>query len=628
MEFVHCEVVGNYLLGNRHVCRKEYPEGHVVRDQTDRGGGFHFDNESSPVLVDCTIAENVTNGGGGIYCDNGSNPVFYGCTISENYAGDGGGLLCYVSEPEFYTCTISANTATASGGGGRFLGFYGIAYSAVFDSCTIMDNIANRGGGVYCDGCEPVFSGCEIIRNSANIVGGGLVFSGNSGEYSYPMLNSCTVAGNSAEDGGGIYCYNDQRPQLYDCTLSGNLASAYGGGLYCRVTSYPTLSGCAVLENYAEVGGGMYCEDESDAILLSCLVFGNVASIGGGVYSTTSIFTCSDSQFWCNEATHGGAVFCFDSEASIVSTDFCSNRGLIGGAMNLCDVTGFVEYCSFSFNAADSLGDAMFTENVNMPIMECNYFVNGWGIHNNSPTAVPHALFNWWGAYSGPWHQSYNPSGDGDSLSVYAWDFIPWREEASTVAPPFPPRGLSLNDRESGGVSLIWEPLPLSDLAGYRVHYDADSLGFDYDGVVDVGNETSVFLGGLDLGTGYRIAVSSYDIDGNSSSPGRAIWVVAEPVGVPESAPNGILTSNYPNPFNPSTSIHFTLAETSHVTLSVYDLAGRRICDLHREELHQGDHEVSWNGVDELGNPVPSGIYLYRLEVGDHIETGKMTLLK
>ena len=89
------------------------------------------------------------------------------------------------------------------------------------------------------------------------------------------------------------------------------------------------------------------------------------------------------------------------------------------------------------------------------------------------------------------------------------------------------------------------------------------------------------------------------------------------------------LTGNFPNPFNPVTTIAFILDEPQVVSLAVFDLTGRHICDLHRQvELGRGDHEVRWQGVDALGNPVPSGIYLYRLEVGGQIATRKMTLLK
>jgi len=123
---------------------------------------------------------------------------------------------------------------------------------------------------------------------------------------------------------------------------------------------------------------------------------------------------------------------------------------------------------------------------------------------------------------------------------------------------------------------------------------------------------------------------SDYVAVPNQGAGLQILWNNCEPTGVNESPQStDISLSVYPNPFNPSTRIRFTMHETSRITLSVFDLTGGRVSDLIREsEFGPGAHEIQWHGVDSRGQPVPSGIYMYRLEVGDHIETGKMTLLK
>jgi hypothetical protein len=88
------------------------------------------------------------------------------------------------------------------------------------------------------------------------------------------------------------------------------------------------------------------------------------------------------------------------------------------------------------------------------------------------------------------------------------------------------------------------------------------------------------------------------------------------------------LHGNYPNPFNPSTNIAFTMDVRSPVTLRVYSLLGKEIATIHGGVLNPGSHEITWNGVDNLGNPVASGVYLYRIEAGERALTGKMMLLK
>jgi glycosidase len=89
-----------------------------------------------------------------------------------------------------------------------------------------------------------------------------------------------------------------------------------------------------------------------------------------------------------------------------------------------------------------------------------------------------------------------------------------------------------------------------------------------------------------------------------------------------------LLEQNYPNPFNPSTEIKFHIAQQSFVTLKIYDLLGREIETLVSEELDNGVYIVDWNGDNNFGEKVSSGIYFYRIEAGSFINSMKMLLLK
>ena len=82
-----------------------------------------------------------------------------------------------------------------------------------------------------------------------------------------------------------------------------------------------------------------------------------------------------------------------------------------------------------------------------------------------------------------------------------------------------------------------------------------------------------------------------------------------------------ILNQNYPNPFNLSTKIRFTLSKSGFVTLKIYDLIGNELEILVKEYKQASDYELTWNAKD-----LPSGIYLYRLEAGDFVETKKLIL--
>ena len=88
------------------------------------------------------------------------------------------------------------------------------------------------------------------------------------------------------------------------------------------------------------------------------------------------------------------------------------------------------------------------------------------------------------------------------------------------------------------------------------------------------------------------------------------------------------LKGNYPNPFNPSTSIAYSIDLNSNVNVTVYSLLGEEIATLFAGDVTPGTHEVRWNGVDNAGVAVASGVYIYRVEANNQALTGKMMLLK
>jgi hypothetical protein len=88
------------------------------------------------------------------------------------------------------------------------------------------------------------------------------------------------------------------------------------------------------------------------------------------------------------------------------------------------------------------------------------------------------------------------------------------------------------------------------------------------------------------------------------------------------------LHQNVPNPFNPTTTISFVLPERARAVLAIYDVEGRCVRILVDEVLNGGLNEATWDGMDARGSRVSSGVYLYRLEVGDKTITKKLTMLK
>lgn len=88
------------------------------------------------------------------------------------------------------------------------------------------------------------------------------------------------------------------------------------------------------------------------------------------------------------------------------------------------------------------------------------------------------------------------------------------------------------------------------------------------------------------------------------------------------------LAQNYPNPFNRQTTISYELSSFAEVTLTVFDQVGRHVVTLVRANQPAGMYRIDWDGRDDAGRQMASGVYLYRLQAGAFEETRKMVLVR
>ncbi len=96
-----------------------------------------------------------------------------------------------------------------------------------------------------------------------------------------------------------------------------------------------------------------------------------------------------------------------------------------------------------------------------------------------------------------------------------------------------------------------------------------------------------------------------------------------------ETFPQGfVLEQNFPNPFNPSTTIRYELPEDGLVNVTIYDMMGRQVSTLLSSHQTAGYKSIQWNATNDFGKPVSAGVYLYQIQAGEFVQTRKMVLLK
>ncbi len=155
------------------------------------------------------------------------------------------------------------------------------------------------------------------------------------------------------------------------------------------------------------------------------------------------------------------------------------------------------------------------------------------------------------------------------------------------------------------------------ELTNFRVQVDT----FD-----QTTTDTCIVITGLTNGVQYLATITAIYQTGSASA---GYYINYDTANDPDDV--NLLTElkgNYPNPFNPTTHIDFSLKKAGKVEIVIYNITGQKVRTLVDGELEADDHSVVWNGKDDRGNQVSSGIYFYRLQTSETSQTRKMLMLK
>jgi hypothetical protein len=230
-------------------------------------------------------------------------------------------------------------------------------------------------------------------------------------------------------------------------------------------------------------------------------------------------------------------------------------------------------------------------------------------LDDNAPD--PHGFDGWWPLDN---INLFNPTDYG----IMTFGAVP-------QTPPAPDN-ISLVDNEDGTVTISWDMPAMNDFEHFNIYLAIDGGNYE---VIDETVGTCYIYTVLNYPALHSFYITTVNQSGMESDPSDIVEflsVHSDELPLPLTT---ILDGNYPNPFNPTTTISFSVAQTlSFVELEIYNIKGQKVKTLINEKIQVGNHQVVWNGKDGNGKQVASGIYFYKMKSGNYNKTKKMLLLK
>ena len=270
-------------------------------------------------------------------------------------------------------------------------------------------------------------------------------------------------------------------------------------------------------------------------------------------------------------------------------------------------------------------------------------------------TAIPgsaHVILRWQAPlpHTPNW-QSYRIYRDGvhrystPSLTFTDNDVVNWMEYSYYITAVYMIENVSTESAPSNTITVIPTPFnPPSNLEAVVDRYtvfltwnepsEGSGSPFDFyrvyrSGII-IDETTDLAFTEYEVPIGLHIySVQAVYVSGESGLVNVEVEVIPVSIGDEVVLFNQTtLKSNFPNPFNPETTIRFSVAKESNVYIGIYNVKGQRIKSLINGFVNSGDHQVIWNGSDESGRTVSSGLYFYRMRAGEYTSIKRMLLLK
>lgn len=452
---------------------------------------------------------------------------------------------------------------------------------------------ANNAGTLSFDHCS--FERCKSMGD------GSVMYADNLTNL---VLNHCSIKGCETEWFGAI-CLRSGSLNLFDTQFVNNSSNVFGAAMYLYECTEVNIISCVFMNNTAGAVAGIYSL-YSPLVIKNSLFAGNYTDTGRGgaigvTHGTTTLTNCT---FAGNSSPmDGGAVWfnLLDAPATITNSVFWDN---LPDAISTVTNTYTLSYCSMQVpqgGATNIYGNPLFSDPLN----------GDFSLQPNSPcidagTPDPEGLG------LPPLDLAGLPRiVDGDMDEVVCIDMgcyeMPSAPEVGEI---------------SGQVT---------DLQGHPIAEAILTAGTQTAQTNEWGLYTLLLEEGIyDLScskAGYPTATHEDVVV--SAGEQTIVNFCLEGVGNSDqlNVPSIVQISSYPNPFMEKTSLRINLPKQGSLRLDIYNLKGQRITSLFAGELSAGEHEISWNGLDDTNKPLGKGIYICRIKTNGETRTARLIKL-
>jgi predicted outer membrane repeat protein len=589
-------------------------------------------NTGDPTLAHLILSGNYAyRAGGGIYCHR-SSPTLTSAVLSGNSTvGFGGGFYASQGNPTLRNVVLSENSATSYGGG---------VYAAseiYLTNATFAGNYSSRGGGMYNVGNfgGPSLTNVIMWGNSADTAGDEIY----NWRFTYPPLISYSLIEGCGGSGAGWSALlgtdagnNIDADPLF-VSPPGDLSLGTGSlAIDAGDNSAPNLPATDILGNPRVQNGTVDMGAYEDHVVLEHAAIDSIVDVpgdqGGWVraYFTRSHY---DSPFEANYPIYQYNIHRRVDDPALAASVFEEGKPL-------------AESRHITLKDGTEIQISVSSSGVERRHLEYDgrYFL----LPADDLLAAPPGIWEVAGAVLAQQQAQYIALVPtlGDSATV-PWSVYYISAHSTTPAvffdsppdsgysvdniPPGVPQGLMVTYNTGSGNQLIWGSSPEPDFQYYNV-YRGTSEGFSpgpgnlvhktaTEGWTDPDN---------DWGDVYY-KITALDHAGNESDPASPDATTGT---TGPSVPMAFaLYQNVPNPFSPTTVILYDVPKGGgRVELRIYDVAGRLIRTLVDEVETPGSKRASWDGRDDHGYPVSTGVYFYRMTAPDFTKTRKMILLR